>query len=56
MLNAEAIKQFSGDPRQEVAAGVAARHDEVTGERGFCRAHRPDVQIMHLLNACSLDV
>ena len=39
------------EPRQRRVAGMALRHDQMRGERGFGRAHRPDVQVVHRRDA-----
>ena len=36
---------------QKFASGVAARHQKMTGQSGFGRAHRPNMQIVNRGNA-----
>jgi hypothetical protein len=53
VLNPELFFQMARNFHKVSAAGPSVRNDHVTGKRNLSRAHRPDMQIMHLNNAAA---
>src|SRR5579862_3395362 len=51
MVYPKAVNETVADSGEKLVAGMAARNDQMGGERIFRRAHGPDVQIMHAANA-----
>jgi hypothetical protein len=49
VVNVEAVREFFADPVQEGVVAAAGPH-QMGGQRGLVGAHRPDVQVMHLLH------
>ena len=47
MTLGERMSQFA----EQRVAGMAAGHDQVRGKRSFCRAHRPNVEIVDRADA-----
>ena len=46
MVNTEALVEFAHEAAERGVAGMAARHDQMAGQRGLGRAHAPDMQIV----------
>src|ERR1051325_3051460 len=51
MLDAEAVLEGLAGFGEEVVVEAGVRPHQVHGERGLGRAHRPDVQVVHLGDA-----
>ena len=47
MTDAVVAIEFARQSLEEPVARVARGHDQMRGQRGFGRAHRPDMQVVH---------